>query len=179
MGNKIADLKTTVKGTLTDLRLHWNEPKKGNYMSFKEIVAYSGGGIGVKFIGLMAFNMILSSTNGLIGNTIGIKPLDMYILYVISVLVNIPLSGIRANIIDNTRSKEGKYRPYIVKMGIPCAITTILFVWFPYQSFGSLFGEGYIFGEKRAYVVTCAVVLLMNFFQLFFYYFFKIGRAHV
>lgn len=172
MGNKIADLKTTVKGTLTDLRLHWNEPKKGNYMSFKEIVAYSGGGIGVKFIGLMAFNMILSSTNGLIGNTIGIKPLDMYILYVISVLVNIPLSGIRANIIDNTRSKEGKYRPYIVKMGIPCAITTILFVWFPYQSFGSLFGEGYIFGEKRAYVVTCAVVLLMNFFQLFFYYFF-------
>ena len=173
MENKKTNLKTTVKGVLTDIRLHWNEPEKGKYMPFKEIVAYAGGGIGVKFLAIMAVNMILSSTSTLIGNTIGINPIDMYILYVISVLVNIPLSGIRANIIDNTRSKEGKYRPYIVKMGIPSAITTILFVWFPYQQFGSLFGEGTFFGKDRAYVVTCAVVLLLNFVQQFFYYFFS------
>lgn len=172
MENKKTNLKTTVKGILTDVRLHWNEPEKGKYMPFKEIIAYSGGGIGVKFLAVMAVNMILSSTNALIGNTIGVAPIDMYILYVISVLVNIPLSGVRANIIDNTRSKEGKYRPYIVKMGIPSAITTILFVWFPYQAFGNLFGEGTFFGKERAYVVTCAVVLLLNFVQQFFYYFF-------
>lgn len=160
-------------GTLVrNVRAHWNEPPKGRYMPYKEILSYAGGGIGVKFLAVMATNMILSATNVLIGNALGVKPLHVYIMYFISVLVNIPLSGIRANIIDNTRSKEGKYRPYIVKMGIPSAIVTILFVWFPYQQFGSLFGSGTIFGEEKAYVVTCALILLFNFIQQFFYYFF-------
>lgn len=164
---------TKVRQLFTNVRSNWNEAPKGRYMPYKEIVGYAGGGIGVKFLAVMATNMILSSTNVLIGNTIGVKPIDMYILYLISVLVNIPLSGVRANIIDNTRSKEGKYRPYIVKMGIPSAVITILFVWFPYNQFGALFGTGTIFGREKSYVVTCAVVLILNFAQMFFYYFFS------
>lgn len=173
MANQKDSLGVKVKRLLTDVRAHWNEPPEGRYMPFKEIVGYAGGGIGVKFLAVMATNMILSATNVLIGNTIGVEPIDMYILYLISVIVNIPLSGIRANIIDNTRSKEGKYRPYIVKMGIPSAIVTILFVWFPYNDFGALFGDGEVFGKSTAYVVTCAVVLILNFIQMFFYYFFS------
>lgn len=173
MGNNSKNLSTKIKGVLSNLKLHWNEAPEGRYMSFKEIVGYSAGGIGVKFLAVMAVNMILSSTNVLIGNTLGVKPIDMYILYVISVLVNIPLSGVRANIIDNTRSKKGKYRPYIVSMGIPSAIITTLFVWFPYSQFGKLFGEGTVFGREKAYVVTCAVILILNFAQQFVYYFFS------
>jgi Na+/melibiose symporter-like transporter len=169
----LANLKAKVGGLVKDVKMHWNEPPKGRYMPFKEIVSYAGGGIGVKFLAVMATNMILSATNVLIGNTLGVEPIDMYIMYFISVIVNIPLSGIRANIIDNTRSKEGKYRPYIVKMGIPSAIVTILFVWFPYNQFGALFGEGTVFGKPRAYVITCAIILVLNFIQNFFYYFFS------
>lgn len=171
---KTADTKQTSKigKLIANIRLHWNEPAKGNYMPYKEVLAYAGGGIGVKFLAVMATNMILSTTNVLIGNTIGIAPLDMYVLYVLSVLSNIPLSGIRANIIDNTRSKEGKYRPYIVKTGIPSAIITILFVWFPYDKLESIVGSGMIFGKEKAYVATCVVVLLLNFGQQFFYNFF-------
>lgn len=58
-------------------------------------------------------------------------------------------------------------------MGIPSAIVTILFVWFPYNQFGALFGEGTFFGRDRAYVVTCTVILILNFIQNFFYYFFS------
>lgn len=169
----MAELSKKISGIISDVRHHWNEAPQGRYMPFKEIVSYAGGGIGVKFLVIMAANMVLSATSALIGNTIGIKPVDMYIMYVISVLVNIPLSGIRANIIDNTRSKEGKFRPYIVKMGIPSAIITIVFVWFPYKQFGALFGEGQLFGRDRAYIVTCIVVLILNFAQLFVYYFFS------
>lgn len=85
---------------------------------------------------------------------------------------NIPLSGIRANIIDNTRSKEGKYRPYIIKAGIPSALITILFVWFPYDRLETIVGAGSLFGKAKAYVATCVVVLLLNFAQQFFYNFF-------
>lgn len=169
----MANLKAKAAGLVKNVKMHWNEPPAGRYMPFKEIVSYAGGGIGVKFLAVMATNMILSATNVLIGNTLGVAPLDMYIMYFISVLANIPLSGVRANIIDNTRSKEGKYRPYIVKMGIPSAIVTILFVWFPYDRFGALFGEGTLFGKDRAYVITCAIILIFNFIQNFFYYFFS------
>lgn len=169
----MADLSEKISDIVSDVRHHWNEAPEGRYMPFKEIVSYAGGGIGVKFLVIMAANMVLSATSTLIGNTIGIKPVDMYIMYVISVLVNIPLSGIRANIIDNTRSKEGKFRPYIVKMGIPSAIITIVFVWFPYKQFGALFGEGQLFGREKSYIVTCIVVLVLNFAQLFVYYFFS------
>ena len=171
---KTADQKKTSKigKLIANVRLHWNEPAKGNYMPYKEVLAYAGGGIGVKFLAVMATNMILSTTNVLIGNTIGIKPVDMYILYVLSVLSNIPLSGIRANMIDNTRSKEGKYRPYIVKTGIPSALITILFVWFPYDKLESIVGSGMVFGRTKAYIATCVVVLLLNFGQQFFYNFF-------
>lgn len=169
----MSNIKTKITSLVSEVTNHWNEAPKGRYMPYREIVSYAGGGIGVKFLAVMATNMILSATNVLIGNTLGVEPIDVYILYFISVIVNIPLSGIRANIIDNTRSKEGKYRPYIVKMGIPSAIVTILFVWFPYNDFGALFGEGTFLGKSRAYVVTCAVILILNFFQNFFYYFFS------
>ncbi|MBQ8210279.1 MAG: MFS transporter [Clostridia bacterium] len=162
-----------IKQLLTDVRAHWNEAPDGRYMPYKEVAGYSVGGIGIKFLAVMATKMILSATSVLIGNTLGVQPLDMYVLYLITVIANIPLSGIRANIIDNTRSREGKYRPYIVKMAIPSAIVTILFVWFPYNEFGALFGEGMIFGREKAYVVTCAVILILNFFQIFFYNFFS------
>jgi len=169
----VANSSKNIKQKISNVTNYWNSPPEGRYMPFKEIVSYAGGGIGVKFLAVMATNMILSATNVLIGNTLGVEPIDMYIMYFISVLVNIPLSGIRANIIDNTRSREGKYRPYIVKMGIPSAIVTILFVWFPYNQFGALFGEGTIFGKSKAYVVTCTLILTFNFIQNFFYYFFS------
>lgn len=157
---------------VSNVRYHWNEPAEGRYMPFKEIFAYAGGGIGVKFLAIMATNMILSTTNVLIGNTIGIAPVDMYVLYVLSVLSNIPLSAVRANIIDNTRGREGKYRPYIVKAGIPSALITILFVWFPYDKLREIAGTGEIFGKSKGYIAICAVVLLLNFGQQFFYNFF-------
>ena len=64
----------------------------------------------------------------------------MYVLYVIAVLANIPLTGIRANIIDNTRNKAGKYRdvykrqallmrPEAPKAGKRILLEKVGFIW--------------------------------------------------
>ena len=165
-------IKSTVTTLVDNVQLHWSTPLKGYYMPFKEVVGYSIGGIGVKCISWMALQIILSTSNVIIGNTLGVGQTDMYILYVISVLANIPLTAIRANIVDNTRNRQGKYRPYIIKLGIPAAIVNILFVWFPYHEFGNLFGDGTVFGKAKWYVVMCAVILLLNIIQNFCYNFF-------
>ena len=147
-----------VKSLLGDFRRYWKVPPKGRYMSFKEIASLSFGGMGIKFIVYCISQMIIAVGNTLIGNTIGIDPKALYVIYIISVLSGFPLTALRARMIDNTRSMKGKYRPYIISMGIPTVLLGILFIWMPYENM-SLFTK-------------CAVVLAFNIGFQFFYNFY-------
>ncbi len=166
------NLTQTTKDGVDKVRTYWKTPPKDRYMNFREIAAYSGGGIGAYMIITIGTACILGTNNVLLSSVLGIAPMDMYVMYVLAVIINIFLTGVRANIIDNTRNKAGKYRPYIVTMALPTAIIAITLVWFPYDKFGALFGEGMIFGETKAYIVKCAVIMLLNILLHFFYYFF-------
>ncbi len=161
-----------VTALLNSIRYYWKKPAKGRYMSYKEIASYAFGGIGFYLIVQMSYTCLLAATNVFITGTIGISPTDMYILYVIGVLSSIPLTGIRANIIDNTRNKAGKYRPYILTMGIPTALLFVGMVWFPYDKLGLIVGTSEILGKSAEYIAKCAVILLFNILLQFFYYFF-------
>lgn len=167
-------LKQKVSTLISNLRYYWNDPPKGRYMTFKEIAAYAGGGIGAYFIVTLGTACVITTSNTLVSSTLGIDATDIYILYVIATLANIPLTGIRANIIDNTRNKGGKYRPYIVRMAIPTAIISVLMVWFPYDIFSVIFGTGEFLttGKSSDYVAKCALILIFNFLLDFFYWFF-------
>lgn len=161
-----------VKEGVSKVRAYWKTPPLGRYMTFKEIAAYSGGGIGAYMIITLGNACLLSTNNVLLSGTLGVGPKDMYILYIIAVLANIPLTGIRANIIDNTRNKAGKYRPYIVSMAIPSAIICNIMVWFPYNKLADWFGTEMIFGREKDYVIKCAIILILNLLLHFIYYFF-------
>lgn len=126
-------IKQTVQTLLTDVKHYWNKPPAGRYMPFKEIAAYSVGGIGACFIFTVVQAISLSVGNFIIGNAIGIEPTKIYLLYVIAILSSFPLTALRANIIDSARSKKGKYRPYLLYMGVPTVILAIGFVWMPYE----------------------------------------------
>ena len=166
------NLVAQVKDGISKVRTYWKTPMAGRYMTFKEIAAYSGGGIGAYMIITLGNACLLATNNTLLSSTLGIDPTDMYVMYIIAVLANIPLTGIRATIIDNTRNKAGKYRPYIATMAIPSAIICNLMVWFPYSKLGDWLGDGMIFGETRAYVAKCAIIMVLNLLLHFIYYFF-------
>ena len=165
-------IKQKIAPTIDNVKYYWNDPPKGRFMSFKEIVAYAGGGIGAYFIIAMCNALVVSTTNMIVGGAIGVDAMDMYILYIIATLANIPLTGIRANMIDNTRGKRGKYRPYLLSMGIPTAILAVGYVWFPYEKLGFIFSND-MFGKSGKYVATCAVVLIFNLLLQFFFNFFN------
>ncbi len=149
---------SAIGDTLGNFKSHWKTPPKGRYMTFKEITSLAVGGIGVRFITYCYGQLMLSTGNTLIGNTIGIDPTALYIIYLISLLSGFPLTALRARMIDNTRSMKGKYRPYIISMGIPTVILGCLFIWMPYENM-SLFAK-------------CAVVLAYNIGFQFFYNFY-------
>ena len=172
-------LSQTVKNGVDKVKTYWKTPPKGRYMPYKEIAAYSGGGIGAYMIITLGNACLLSMGNTLISSTLGVGPTDMYLLYVIAILINIPFTGLRATIIDNTRNKAGKYRPYIVRMAIPSAIICNLIVWFPYDKLSLVVGEGMIFGREKDYVAKCAIILLLNILLNFIYYFFYDGYENL
>ncbi len=166
------NLKEKAVEGISKVKTYWKTPPAGRYMTFKEIAAYSGGGIGAYLIVCMSIPCILGATNVFLSGVIGIGLTDMYIMYVISVLSGIPLTALRANIIDNTRNKAGKYRPYLLRMGIPCSLIFIAMVWFPYNKLNMIVGDGELFGKPSVYIAKCAIVLLFNIALQFFYYFF-------
>lgn len=148
-------IREKLSGAIDSLKLYWKHPPLGRYMPFKEIGSLAVGGIGAKFVISIVQAMMLCVGNGLIGNTIGIDPLPLYIIYAISVVIGIPLGALRAKMIDSRHNPKGKYRPYILSMGIPTSILAIAFVWMPYESMGLL--------------SKCLVVLAFNIaFQFFF-----------
>ncbi len=164
---------------ISSIKTYWNTPKLGRYMPYKEIAAYSGGGIGAYMIITMGTACLLAANNTLLSSVLGIAPMDMYIMYVIAVVANIPLTAVRANIIDNTRNKAGKYRPYIVSMAIPAAIICVAMVWFPYNSLNTIFGDSEIFGTSTAYIAKCVIIMILNLLLHFFYYFFYDGYENL
>ena len=165
MANKINTI-------LSDARTYWKIPMPGRYMTFKEIAAYAGGGIGAYFLIYMGGQLAVNINNMIVGGAIGLSPTHMYILYVIATLANIPLTAVRANMIDNTRNKAGKYRPYLISMGIPTIVIALAYVWFPYDSLYGMFPNE-IFGYEGGYVAKAAVVLFFNLLLQFFFNFFS------
>lgn len=167
-----AGLKQKVSTLISNVRYYWNDPPKGRYMTFKEVAAYAGGGIGAYFIISLGSALIVSTTNMIVGGAIGVAPTDMYIIYLLATFINIPLSAVRANMIDNTRGKTGKYRPYLLSMGIPTAIIAVAYVWFPYEKLDMIFTQQ-ILGKSGGYFFTCVVVFIFNLLLHFFFYFFQ------
>lgn len=148
-----------IRKFVSDARVYWNHPMPGRYMPFKEITAYSVGGIGMYFLIYCIQQLTLSTTNLIIGNAIGIEPNFMYLLYAISIIISFPATAIRANIIDNARSKQGKYRPYMLYMAFPTAAIVIGMVMVPYE-------------KIESQIIKGIIVLLFNIGIQFFYMFF-------
>lgn len=165
------NLKQKVFGGIDMVKTYWKTPPAGRYMNFREIVAYAGGGIGAYFIITMGNALVVNINNMIVGGAIGIDPTHLYILYVIATLGNIPLTAIRANMIDNTRNKAGKYRPYLISMGLPTVFIVLAYVFFPYDALYSIY-SGKLFGFEAGYVFKCAIVLIFNLLLQFFFKFF-------
>ena len=122
------------KDGLSKVKTYWKNPPLGKYVAYKEMIAYGVGGMGVQFVMAFAGQIALSATSFLVGNTIGIKPMHLQYMAVASTLIGFLITIARSYIIDNSRLKMGKFRPWLAVMGVPTVILSVLFVWLPYET---------------------------------------------
>lgn len=147
-----------IKERLYDFKKHWNTPPKGKYVPFKEIAAYGVGGMGVHFSTTLASAIALSASNFLVGSALGIDPVHLQTMSIIASIFGFAVTMLRSYLFDNSKSKSGKFRPWLKWMGLPTVISSILFVWMPYEKM--------TYSEKVITVELC--FLLINCFSPFF-----------
>lgn len=149
------NLKEKIGSVYNTFVLHWKTPPLGKYVAFKEVFSYGIGGLGQQFV--IAFSSLigLSATSFLVGNTIGIKPMDLQLMSILSTFIGFVITLVRSYLIDGVRLKMGKYRPWILTTGIPTIIISVVFVWLPYETMSYM--------QKSVAVFVC-----FNLLQFFF-----------
>ena len=66
-------LKEQLSTLADNIKTYWRRPPEGKYMPFKEVAAYSVGGIGAYFIITLGTACLLATGNTLISSTLGVK----------------------------------------------------------------------------------------------------------
>lgn len=147
------NIKNIVSSVYKDLTTHWKHPADGNFVSYKELVNLSIGGMGNQLTMQLVWQMGLNAGNTLLGSTIGIRPLHLQYMLTIQTVLNVLFFFVRAGMVDNTRTKWGRFRPYIAFAGIPLAVMSIVFVFLPFQTMS--------YNEKLISVFAFAMTISM------------------
>lgn len=106
----------------------------------------------------MVGQITLAANSMIVGASIGLKAMDLQTINVIVTLIMLFIAPTRAMLFDNTRSKMGKFRPYILTMGVPTAILGTLFVYLPYEAMT----------YERKFMTVFVMYTLLQFFSPFY-----------
>ena len=117
--------------TLKSIPAHWNEPVEGKHIAYKEFAAYSFGGIGVNTINSLFGYVGLTASCLLVGSAYGIDPVHLGWMSTFVTIINLLKTPFVSMLIDNTDTKYGKFRPYLILTGIPTAILICLMAFIP------------------------------------------------
>lgn len=131
---KIKEIGSKASGFLKTAKSQWHTPAEGKYVPYKEMAAYSVGGAGVYFITALVGKITLDAGSMIVGPAIGLNLVDIQTMNAIVTLIMLFITPTRAMLFDNTRNKMGKFRPYLLYMGIPTALLGTLFVYLPYET---------------------------------------------
>lgn len=133
---------------------HWDRPPKGNFLSFREFAAYCVGGMGV--FGVSVIPTYLSLAAGMyIAVALGVDIWDMTIIGLATSVFSLLRSPLLSVIIDNTNSRFGKFRPWLIWLPIPIMLSMLALVFIPYALI-----DNYV-------VMLVAFTIIFNIMQFF------------
>lgn len=108
-----------------------NGTREGEFVSIKELIFYSVGGMGIQGLLKLTSYIALAATSLLLGSVYGITPTHLAIMSNIVIILNIFKTPIISMLMDNNKSKQGKFRPFVLYSGIPTVILLSAMTWIP------------------------------------------------
>lgn len=140
-----------------DVKTYWRQPRPGEYVPYREVVMLS---VGWMFLMMsISWGIGFGVGNEFTGMTLGMNNTELLVMGYVCTGIGYLTTPLNAYIIDNLRSKDGKYRVYI-KLALPSMVLTLISLWLPYEQVrdGSKFGRYimiamlFLIGQVQGYV---------------------------
>ncbi len=120
-----------VKAFYETAKLYWRHPRPGEYVSYKEIAMLGLGWMAMYFS--TSWGIGFGVGNQFTGMTLGMNNNQLLVMSYVCQVIGYILTPLNAYIVDNLRSRDGKFRVYI-KLAVPSGLLTLLSLWLPYET---------------------------------------------
>lgn len=143
------------KGIIEEIALYWNNPRPGEYVTYKEIAMLSIGWLAQYFV--VQFSIGFGVGNEFTGATLGMNNNELLVMGYVCQIIGYIQAPVNAWLTDNLRSKDGKYRVYI-KLALPLMVLNLIALWFPYEQLRdgvsryAMIAALFIIGQIQGYV---------------------------
>ena len=139
------------KGIITDVRAYWRVPAAGDYVAYKEYLMLSLGWLGMRLA--TTFGIAFSVNNPFTAMTLHMEHRDLLILGYICTAISYALAPLNAYIIDNLKSRVGKYKVF-VRLAVPSGILSLFAIFYPYEkmSYIPMIVSLFVIGQIQGYV---------------------------
>jgi len=163
------ELTAKLKGALAMVRAQWATPAQGRYVPYREVAGFSLGKFGHNMALALVRQIAMTGNNLIVGQALHVDPIHLQVLGSLGIPLGFLFTLARSYWIDNTRSREGKFRPFMKYHGIPTLLCAVAVVWFPFHLLpnggealsGAAWGTGYWMKVAILWVLTT----VMGFFN--------------
>lgn len=156
--------KETAASLWEKLKNFWTTPPKGRYLNLKEILCFGGSAFGVSTMVTVVSGMITATQ---ISELFGIDVLHGPLICLVASILGLLIQPIFGKLLQNTQTRLGKYKPFILLMAPLFAALAIASTWSPdlirEQEFDALPKIIY------AYCICTPTLIIWNLFQNTFY----------
>lgn len=110
------------------LKVFWNTPPKNRYLNLKEILCFAGSAFGVSTLVTVVSGLITATQ---ISETFEISVLHGPYICLAASLLGLIIQPFFGKLLQNTNTKWGKYKPFIILMAPIFAACAIAATWHP------------------------------------------------
>ncbi len=130
---------------------YWRVPAEGDSVAYREYLMLSVGWLGMRLA--TVFGIAFGVNDPFTAMTLHMTHRDLLILGYVCTAIGYALAPLNAWIIDNLRSRHGKYRVF-VRLAVPSGILSLFALFYPYEKMGYLpmVVSLFLIGQIQGYV---------------------------
>lgn len=110
------------------LKKGWSTPPQGRYLSIREMVCYGGSGLGVSFI-VNVITAVITAVQ--IPYIYEIDVIHGTLIFCAVGVLNLILQPFFGKMLQNTQTKWGRYKPYVIGITPIISLFVVLATWLP------------------------------------------------
>lgn len=148
-----------IKSLFISLKNGWSTPPKGRYLTFREMACYGFSGLGVSFI-VNVITAVITATQ--IPYIYEIDVIHGTIIFSIVGVSNLLIQPFFGKMLQNTKTRFGRYKPYIIGIAPVISLFVVLATWLPQV-------DSMTFRVVYAYCTCIPVLVLWNIWYNTFY----------